>query len=107
MLVYMGLEENVSCCGIIEKIYLTAKEICAYFEKEYGVADTAKGMTSCQHTLGFANKKPEHVPGKANRQTEAEFIEKYNKLKEDKASEERIYFTDGADAMHNSQPAYG
>ncbi len=57
--------------------------------------------------LGFFYKKPKHVPGKANRQAQEEFIEKYNKLKEDKAPEDRIYFMDGVHPMHNSQPAYG
>ncbi len=52
-------------------------------------------------------KKPKHVPGKANRQAQQEFIEKYNKLKEDKVPEDSIYFMDGVHAMHNSQPAYG
>jgi len=31
----------------------------------------------------------------------------YTQLKEDKASEDHIYFTDAAHTLHNSQPAYG
>ncbi len=57
------------------KIYLTAKEICAYVENEYGLAYTLKGMTRLLHTLGFTYEKPKHVPGKANRQAQEEFIE--------------------------------
>ena len=90
-----------------QKIYLTAKEICAYVEKEYGVSYTPKGMTSLLHTLGFTYKKPKHVPGKANKQAQEEFIEKYSDLKENKAPEDRIYFMDGVHPMHNSQPAHG
>jgi len=90
-----------------QKIYLTAKEICAYVEKKYGMVYTPKGMTSLLHTLEFTYKKPKHVPGKANRQAQEEFIEKYNRLKENKALEDRIYFMDGVHPMHNSQPAYG
>ncbi len=90
-----------------QKIYLTAKEICAYVEREYGVAYTTKGLTSILHTLGFTYKKPKHVPGKANRQAQEDFIEKYNKLKEDKASEDRRYFMDVVHPIRNSQPAYG
>ncbi len=67
-----------------QKIYLTAKEICVYVEKEYGVAYTPKGITSLLHTLGFTYKKPKHVLGKANRQAQEEFIEKYNQLKKTK-----------------------
>jgi len=90
-----------------QKIYLTAKEICAYVEKEYGVIYTSKGMTSLLHTLGFSYKKPKHVPGKANRQAQEEFIEEYTELKENKAPEDRIYFMDGVHPLHNSQPAFG
>ncbi len=90
-----------------QKIYLTAKEICAHVKKEYGVDYTPKGMTSLLHTLGFAYKKPKHVSGKANRQAQEAFIEKYNDLKKGKAPEDRIYFMDGVHPMHNSQPAYG
>lgn len=68
---------------------------------------TPKGMTSLLHILGFAYKKPKHVPGKANRQAQEAFIEKYNDLKKGKAPEDRIYFMDGVHPMHNSQPAYG
>ncbi len=64
-------------------------------------------MTSVLHTLGFTYKKPKRVPDKANRQAQEEFIEKHNKLKEDKAPEDRIYLMDGVHPMHNSHPAYG
>ncbi len=64
-------------------------------------------MRSLLHTLGFTYKKPKHVPGRANRQAQEEFIEKYNNLKEDKAPEDRIYYMDGVHPMYNSQPAYG
>jgi transposase len=90
-----------------QKIYLTANGICAYVEKEHGVAYTPKGMTSLLHNMGFTYKKPKHVPGKANRQAQEEFIERYDKLKEGKAPEDRIYFMDGVHPMHNSQPAHG
>ncbi len=46
-----------------QNIYLTAKGICSYIEKEYGVAFTPKGMTSLWHTLGFTYKMHKHVPG--------------------------------------------
>ena len=90
-----------------QKVYLTAKQICAYVEKKYGVRYTSKGMTSLLHKMGFTYKKPKHVPGKANKEAQEEFIEKYKRLKKDKAPEDRIYFMDGVHPMHNSQPAYG
>ena len=88
-------------------IYLTAKEICAYVKKKYGVNYTHKGMTSLLHQMGFSYKKPKHIPGKADQKAQEEFIEKYNELKETKSPEDHIYFMDGVHPLHNSQPAYG
>lgn len=88
-------------------IYLTAKEICAYVDTKYGIDYTSKGMTSLLHQMGFSYKKPKHIPGKANQKAQEEFIERYKKLKENKSTEDRIYFVDGVHPLHNSQPAYG
>ena len=49
-----------------ERIYLTAKEICAYVLTRYDIKYTSKGMTSLLHQMGFSYKKPKHIPGKAN-----------------------------------------
>jgi len=89
------------------RIYLTAKEICAYVLTEYGIDYTSKGMTSLLHQMGFSYKKPKHIPGKANQKAQEEFIEKYNELKVSKSPEDQIYFMDGTHPLHNSQPAYG
>jgi transposase len=88
-------------------IYLTAKEISAYVEDKYGVKYTSKGMVKLLHNLGFNYKKPKHIPGKANKQLQKDFIQRYNCLKENKAEEDNIYFMDGVHPLHNSQPAYG
>ena len=88
-------------------IYLTAKEICAYVETKYNIQYTTKGMTSLLHNIGFSYKKPKHIPGKADKQAQEEFIEKYNELKANKSKEDRIYFMDGVHPLHNSQPAFG
>lgn len=90
-----------------ERIYLTAKEICAYVLRNYGVKYTSKGMTSLLHQMGFSYKKPKHIPGKANQKAQEEFIEKYNELKDSKTADDQIYFMDGVHPLHNSQPAYG
>ncbi len=88
-------------------VYQTAKEICAFVKKTYKVRYTPKGMTSLLHQLGFPYKKPKHIPGKASIEAQEKFIEEYEKIKENKASDDRIYFMDGVHPMHNSQPAYG
>lgn len=88
-------------------VYLTAKEICAYVLKKYKIAYSVKGMTNLLHSLGFRYKKPKHIPGKANIIAQQKFIEDYNKLKQKKKENDRIYFMDGVHPLHNSQPANG
>ena len=88
-------------------IYLTAKEEAAYIEDKYGVQYSPKGTVKLLHRLGFNYKKPKHVPGKADTQRQTDFIQSYNRLKENKAGEDKIYFMDGVHPLHNSQPAYG
>jgi len=90
-----------------DKIYLTSKEIVAFVEKEFGVIYTINGMTYQLHQMGYTYKKPKHIPGKANREKQMDFIEKYKKLKATKSIEDKIYFIDGCHPQHNSQPAYG
>ena len=90
-----------------DTIYLSAKEICHYVEKRFGVRFTTKGMTSLLHRLGFTYRKPKHVPGKANPIAQEAFIEKYAELKEARDPEDRIWFIDAVHTLHNSQPAYG
>ena len=90
-----------------DTIYLSAKEICHYVKKKYGVRFTIKGMTNLLHRMEFTYRKPKHVPGKANPEAQEDFLEKYAELKENKDPEDRIWFTDAVYTLHNSQPAYG
>ena len=89
------------------KMYLSAKEICAFVEKTFKVNYTPKGMTSLLHQLGFTYKKPKHIPGKADIEAQKAFIKKYRRLQKNKTPDDKIYFMDGVHPMHNSQPAYG
>lgn len=88
-------------------VYLTAKEICAFVKKDFGIAYTSKGMTSLLHSLNFTYKKPKHIPGKADSKAQQEFLDRYEHLKNNMSAEDKIYFVDGVHPLHNSQPAYG
>jgi transposase len=88
-------------------IYLTSRDVAAYVKEAYGVSYTINGITSLLHSLGYSYKKPKHVPGKANKEKQEEFIKKYNELKATKSEADKIYFMDGCHPQHNSQPAYG
>lgn len=102
----IGQQEELSR-HLESRIYLTAKEIAIYVKENFGVTYRPKGMAKLLHRMGFAYKKPKHVPGKANAQDQKAFIEKYEKLKDDKSEADHIYFMDGVHPLHNSQPAYG
>jgi len=88
-------------------VYLTAKEVCAFVAKSYGIVYSAKGMTSLLHSLNFTYKKPKHIPGKADSKAQQEFLDRYEHLKNTKSPDDKIYFVDGVHPLHNSQPAYG
>lgn len=96
------LIEHLECT-----MYLTAKEICAYVKKTFRIKYTPKGMTSLLHQLNFTYKKPKHLPGKADIESQKAFIMNYRRLQKRKATNDRFYFVDGVHPMHNSQPAYG
>lgn len=90
-----------------QRICLSAKEVCDYVKKKYGIKYTFKGMTNLLHRLEFVYKKPKHLPSKADREAQEKFIGQYKELKATKNTEDEIYFMDGCHPMHNSQLGYG
>lgn len=49
-----------------EVIYLSAKPIVAYIQKNFQVAYTSEGLIHLLHRLGFVYKKTKPIPGKAD-----------------------------------------
>ncbi len=92
---------------LTEQTYLYAKEIVAYISKTFGKEYTVAGITSWLKDHGFSYKKPAVVPGKANRQKQEEWIEKYKALKKTLPDDEAICFKDGVHPTHKTKPAYG
>jgi transposase len=88
-------------------LYLTAKDVAAWVEEEFGVAYTASGMTALLHRLGFVYKKPKLVPGKADPQAQEAFLAEYEKLKQDKGENDVICFMDAVHPQHNPVLGYG
>ena len=88
-------------------IYLSSAEICLYIKKTYEIEYSTKGMTSLLHRLGFTYKKPKLIPGKADKEKQKAFIEKYRDLKKKLDFDDKILFMDGVHPQHNSKPAYG
>ncbi len=88
-------------------VYLYVKDIIAYVASTFSVIYTVPGMRNWLHRHGFSHKKPAIVPGKANKERQAQWIEEYHKLKQGMTSDETICFTDGVHPTHNIQSAYG
>jgi transposase len=88
-------------------LYLTAKDVAAWVDAEFGVTYTASGMTALLHRLGFVYKKPKLVPGKADPKAQEAFLAEYEKLKQDKGENDVICFMDAVHPQHNPVIGYG
>ncbi len=65
-------------------------------------------MVHLLHRLGFVYKKSKRIPGKADADKQKEFLkETYQRIKEEKGSNDKIYFADGTHPYYNSIPSYG
>ena len=88
-------------------LYLSATEVAAWVEAEFGVVYTASGMTALLHRLGFVYKKPKLVPGKADPEAQEAHLAKYEELKKNKGENDVICFMDAVHPQHNPVLSYG
>ena len=85
----------------------TVKEVVGYIEIKYKIKFSVIGATKLLHRLGFSYKKPKIIPGKADVVKQAQFVEKYTRLKEKLSFNDQIYFADSTHPEHNTKPSYG
>jgi transposase len=88
-------------------IYLYVKDIIAYVQSTWSITYSVPGMRNWLQRYGFSYKKPALVPGKADEHQQREWINRYEKLKQNLPVDETICFMDGVHPTHNVQPAYG
>lgn len=81
-----------------ERIFASTKEVVNHIFKKYKVKFSISGCNNLLHRLGFSFKKAKGVPGKAKKNDQEEFIEKYNSLKR----KGKIYFGDAIHPLHNA-----
>jgi transposase len=92
----------------MKDIYIRARDVVAYVEETFGVSYTVQGVTDLLKRLGYVYKKPKLVPGKhLDAETQLEFVESYETLKQSKDVDDPIYFMDGVHPQHNPVAAYG
>ena len=94
------------CKHLEDNLHSTAKDIVDHANKIYGVEYSVSGITDLLHRVGFVYKKTKIIPGKADAEKQKAFIKEYEKLKENKAPEDPIYFCDGVHPTHNTEPHY-
>lgn len=96
------LEKHLS-----EMTYLKVKSIVAYVREKFGKTYSRSGMTEWLIKHDFAFKKPEKVPGKVDPNMQAQFIEKYEKLKTNLKPTDRLFFLDAIHPEYQSQAVCG
>lgn len=76
-------------------------------EETFAVVYTVSGMTALLHRLGYVYKKPELVPGKADREAQEAFLAQYEELNKNKGENDVILFMDAVHPLHNPALGYG
>lgn len=88
--------------------HLTANSIGAHVLKTYGIKYTVAGITKWLERNDFVYKKPKPIPSKLDEQKQQDFIEYYNKLKENTDNVNSvIMFMDAVHPEYQSQAVYG
>lgn len=82
-------------------------EIVLYVKERFGITFTVSGMHKWLHRNGFSYKKPKGLPHKSDPQLQAEFIEKYENLKEEVCDKEPILFMDSVHPTQSTKLSYG
>lgn len=90
-----------------ENTYPSTKEIIDYVKETYKVNYTQQGMHDWLSSHQFSYKKPKGTPAKFNKERQADFIEKYNTLKENLNSNELILFIDSVHPTQETKITYG
>ncbi len=100
-------QQNELIEHIKQNIYLDIKPIIEYVKSVYQVEYSPSGTRSLLHKLGFVYKKTSHVPGKADRDKQEEFIKRFNTFMDNKSADTPVLFMDASHPQFNSMPSYG
>lgn len=82
------------------KIYVKIADICHYVTETYGITYSVSGMRNLLQREKFSFHQPVGVPAKADAAAQAQFIETYEKIKDNLAADDQIYFMDGVHPSH-------
>ena len=85
----------------------TTLEVIAYVDLEFDEHYSVSGMNALLKRLGYSYKKPQPVPGKADRQAQEVFLKQYRELRTAMQEADSLFFMDSVHPQHNSLPQYG
>lgn len=111
---YKGSEPKLSkeqisklCEELDNKIYINTKSICDYIQINFQQTYTISGVTDLLHRLNYVYKKPKLKPGDPDTEKQELFLKEYEKLMENKAENEAVFFMDALHPVHNTLASYG
>jgi len=90
-----------------ESTYAHNHQIVLYIKERYGVTYTVAGLHKWLHRNGFSYKKPKGLPYKAEPELQKQFMEEYEKLKEEVGEKEPILFMDSVHPTQATKLSYG
>ena len=90
------------------RLYTTAKAVCAFVARSFGVTYTAHAMAKVLKRLGFVYKMPKKVPAKANEDAQREFVaDVLGPLMKSANDDTPLYFADGTHPSYTAHAAHG
>jgi transposase len=90
------------------RLHMTAKAVCAFVERSFGVSYTAHAMAKLLKRLNFVYKKPKRVPAKADEEIQRRFFEAtLGPLMTAASDDQPLYFVDGTHPSYTAHAAYG
>lgn len=90
-----------------ENTYAHNHQIVLYIKEHFGVSYTVAGLHKWLHRNGFSYKKPKGLPHKADVELQRQFVQEYNKLKQEISEEESILFMDSVHPTQATKLTYG
>lgn len=81
--------------------YSDSKGIVDWIKNKYNISYSSSGVNSLLKRMGFVYKKPVLTPCEVDVSKQNNFIEEYQKLKNNLSLNDNIYFVDGVHPQHN------
>ena len=103
---YLSVEQMEELDGHLQcRVYLTAKEIAHWVKEQWQICYTASGMAALLRRHGYVYKKTRLVPDAVKPELQKEFVENYEKIRENK--DEVVLFMDAVHPQYNTLSARG